>query len=155
MIDIGDGEFKILHKNFILSSTNQIIFLREELKKTGSIELLYRFGGRISKDILEHFKVFGDKREEMLKFWLNMVNLSGVGDLEIIELKEGLVVINCKNSPIAREYLKIGKKEKVDDLLAGMVAGFFDEWFKKSVNCREVKCMAEGERYCQFEVKTK
>jgi len=98
----------------------------------------------------------GTEKEECMKFWINMINLSGFGDMEIMEISNDKcsVTINCKNSPMASEYLSMGKKENVDEILSGIIGGFFTEFFGKPVSCKEVSCMASGNRYCQFSAKT-
>lgn len=157
MVDVGDGEFKIFSKNFFLGSVKGFVALREELKKKNSLDILNKFGKEISKEIFDYSKKFGSDKEESIKFWLNMINLSGFGDIEIIELhnEESCAILNCKNSPMAAEYLKLAKKGKVDEILAGLIEGFFAEIFEKKVYCEEIACMAEGKKYCQFRVSSK
>lgn len=154
-IEIDDGEFKIFDKNFLFGSLKSFVFLREEMKKEKSLDVLYRFGEEISKEIYDYIKKFGGGKEEILRFWLNMINLAGFGAIEIVEVKdkERMAVINCDNSPLAEHYSKTGKKDKVDEILAGMIGGFFSRWFGKNVVCEEVTCIAKGNRYCQFKVK--
>jgi predicted hydrocarbon binding protein len=151
-VDVGNGEFKIFNKNFFLGPVMAFVKLREELKSKNSLDVLYKFGEDISKSIFEYSKKMGTEKDECMKFWLNMINLSGFGDMEIIEISNDKcsVVVNCKNSPIASEYVRLGKKENADEILAGMIGGFFTEFFGKRVCCQEVSCIAKGNRYCQF-----
>ncbi len=155
MIDIGNGEFKIFHKNYFLGSVEALILLREELKKKGMLDILYKFGENISKEIFNYFKKIGGEKEESVKFWLNMITMAGIGDIELVEFdtESGEVLVNCSNSPIASYYVKEKKKEKVDELLAGIIGGFFSEYFGKKVKCEEVSCIADGKRICQFRIK--
>jgi predicted hydrocarbon binding protein len=154
MVEIDEGEFRLFHTNFFLSSVKGHVFLREEMKKKKSTDVLYSFGEWMTKDILEYFKSIGGGREESMKFWLNMINLAGFGEIEIVEINQkGYAVINCKNSPIAKEYLKLKKPEAVDDILAGMIGGFFKEWFNTKIVCQEVSCIAKGGKQCQFTVR--
>jgi predicted hydrocarbon binding protein len=87
-----------------------------------------------------------------------MVNMSGFGSIEIIEAKdkELQAIVNCINSPMAEYYFKTLKKsEAADEMLAGIIGGFFSQWFEKPVVCEEITCMAKGGRYCQFKVSSK
>jgi len=154
-IEIEDGEFKVFDKNFFLGSLRSFVFLREEMKRKNSLDTLYKFGEEISKEIYDYVKKFGGRKEEIFRFWLNMMNLAGFGAIEIIEVKdkERVAIINCNNSPLAEYYSKLGKKDKVDEILAGMIGGFFSRWFGKHVTCEEIACVAKGNRYCQFKVR--
>ncbi len=156
-IEIEDGEFKVFDKNFFLGSLRSFVFLREEMKKKDALDTLYKFGEEISKEIYDYIKKFGGGKEEIFRFWLNMVNLAGFGAVEIVEVKddEYFAIVNCDNSPIAKHYSKIGKKDDVDEILAGMIGGFFSKWFGKPVNCEEVACIAKGNKYCQFKITPK
>ena len=46
-----------------------------------------------------------------------------------------------------------GSKKCESHLIRGMLAGWFSQLFRKEVKVREVKCIAKGDSYCQFEVK--
>ncbi len=154
MVEIDDGEFRLFHTNFFLSSVKGHVFLREEMKKKKSTDVLYSFGECITRDILDYFKSIGGGREESMKFWLNMINLAGFGEIEIIEMNQkGYAVVNCKNSPIAKEYLKSKKQDMVDEVLCGIIGGFFKEWFNMKIACEEVSCVAKGNKSCQFAVR--
>ena len=152
-LDIYDGEFIIFKNNFSLFPTSAIIELRKRLKKEGKLEILYKLGEDITESIITHFKKYASSKEGSLTFWLNMIELSGLGKLEIIETKEDMAVINCKNSTVARLYGNVG--EAVDELLAGIINAYFTFRFSKPTECKEVACLAKGERYCQFIVKVK
>jgi len=156
-IEIDNGNFKVFDKNFMLGSLQSFVFLREDMKKKKSLDTLYKFGEEISKEIYDYIKKFGGGKEEICRFWLNMINLAGFGEIEIIEVKdkEYEAIINCKNSPIAEQYSKSSKEELVDEILAGMIGGFFSNWFGKSVACEEITCIAKGNKYCQFKISSK
>lgn len=64
MVDIGDGEFKIFNKNFFLGSVKGFVSLREELKRKKSLDVLYKFGEGISKEIFDYFNKLGHGKEE-------------------------------------------------------------------------------------------
>jgi len=68
--------------------------------------------------------------------------------IDIDPEKGGYVQIN--QSFIAEEY---GKSEKpVCDFLAGYFVGIFEEIFKKEYTCEENKCIAKGDKYCEFKI---
>ena len=68
--------------------------------------------------------------------------------IDIDPEKGGYIQIN--QSFIAEEY---GKSEKpVCDFLAGYFVGIFEEIFKKEYTCEENKCIAKGDKYCEFKI---
>jgi len=156
-IEIDNGKFKVFDKNFMLGSMQSFVFLREEMKRKKSLDTLYKFGEVISKEIYDYIKKFGGGKEEICRFWLNMTNLAGFGEIEIFEVKdkEFYAIINCKNSPIAEHYSRSGKEDMVDEILAGIIGGFFSSWFEKPVVCEEIACMAKGNKYCQFKISSR
>jgi predicted hydrocarbon binding protein len=38
------------------------------------------------------------------------------------------------------------------DLFAGMIAGGFGSILSTPLKCKEVKCIARGDKFCEFEV---
>lgn len=156
-IEIDNGKFKVFDKSFMLGSVQSFVLLREDMKKKNSLNTLYGFGEEISKGVYDYIKKFGGGKEEICRFWLNMINLAGFGEIEIIEVKEKdfQAIINCKNSPIAEQYSKSGRGEMVDEILSGIIGGFFSNWFGKPVACEEISCIAKGGKYCQFKTSPK
>ncbi|KLU62951.1 carbohydrate diacid transcriptional activator CdaR [Peptococcaceae bacterium CEB3] len=62
-----------------------------------------------------------------------------------------------RNSYEAEEYLKIyGRSEQsVCWTLVGYTSGYCSEFFGRETICVETKCVAHGDPYCQYEVRTK
>ncbi|MEM2928936.1 MAG: V4R domain-containing protein [Nitrososphaerota archaeon] len=58
--------------------------------------------------------------------------------------------IQIEQSFIAEEY---GKSDKpVCDFLAGYFVGMLEEIYKKEYTCEEIKCIAKGDKYCEFKI---
>ena len=118
---------------------------------------LYKNGRKTSEDLVLHFKKLGiNKKQNLLKIWLDLVNMFGIAHLEIISMdgKKAKVKLKTRKSSFAKEYIsRYGKqKEPVDFILAGAIAGFFSKFFNKNVECKETNCVAKGELYCQLTV---
>jgi predicted hydrocarbon binding protein len=152
-----EGEIKILEKHFYMLPIFDIMAFQHDSKKkigTKILKLMYKNGKLTAEDTVAHFEKLGVKKGQLINIWINWVNMYGIAYLEIIHInnEKPEVRIRSKKSPFAKEYLKrYGKqKEPVDYILSGAIAGFFSKYFGKDVECKEVSCVAKGEKYCQF-----
>jgi len=100
-------------------------------------------------------KKLGGKGIDFLKKLGEFYNSNGCGWFKIKKIdidpeKGGYIQI--EQSFIAEEY---GKSEKpVCDFLAGFFVGAFNEVFGKEFACEETKCIAKGDKYCEFKIQT-
>lgn len=76
----------------------------------------------------------------------------GWGYVEIKEFDEKnfKIILTLKNSCIATNYKK--SKTSVCHIIAGMGAGLSTMIFNKDMNCKETKCIAKGDAYCEFKI---
>jgi len=86
--------------------------------------------------------------EELVEIWSWMS--CGRPEVTKIDLKNNHFVFRVYGSTIAKQYL--GRGEMVCDYLAGMVAGGFGSVINESLKCKEVRCIANGDEFCEFEV---
>jgi predicted hydrocarbon binding protein len=71
----------------------------------------------------------------------------GIGEL----LRDnGTLKIQVRDSVLASSVPR--QKKPICHPLAGYIAGFLEEAWKKSVKVKEVKCIAAGDPHCLFEV---
>jgi predicted hydrocarbon binding protein len=95
------------------------------------------------------------KNKDFINKLMKFYNSNGCGwfkikKIDIVPEKGGYIQIN--QSFIAEEY---GKSEKpACDFLAGFFVGLFEEIFKKEYTCEETKCIAKGDKYCEFKIET-
>ncbi|MEM5852754.1 MAG: 4-vinyl reductase [Candidatus Aenigmatarchaeota archaeon] len=157
---ILNGEFKILEKNFYFQPIKSLAIFQEKLWKKSrrvGLELIYETSKEGFVDFIRDIKRFAESREKFFNVLLNLVTHFGFGNLEIIEVneKEKKAVVEVKNNPFAKEYVKIfgAQKKCVDYMLAGIIAAYFSEFFEKNVECEEESCIAKRNLVCKFIVK--
>ncbi|MEM3406757.1 MAG: V4R domain-containing protein [Nitrososphaerota archaeon] len=104
-------------------------------------KVIYRKWKEKGKIFLKKLMEFYDSRG---CGWFKLENL----DIDYEKLEGN---IRIRQSFIAEEY---GKSEKpICDPLAGYFVGLFEEIFKKEFMCKEIKCIAKGDKYCEFKIK--
>lgn len=86
--------------------------------------------------------------EELVEVWSWMS--CGRPEVTKIDLRNNRFTFRLYGSSIAKQYL--GKGETMCDYLAGMVAGGVGSLIGESLKCREVRCIAKGDEFCEFEV---
>jgi len=78
----------------------------------------------------------------------------GYGIMEVIRLEENppkgrIRVYNCFECELGK-----GSGKPYSHLVRGMTAGVLTKLFGKTVAVREVKCIAKGDSYCEYEITT-
>jgi len=87
--------------------------------------------------------------EELVEIWSWMS--CGRPEVTKIDLKNNNFVFRLYGSTIAKPY--IGRGDMMCDYLAGMIAGGFSSIIGKPLKCKEVRCIANGDEFCEFELK--
>jgi len=157
--NIDNGEIRLFGNNFYMQPVDELVHLHKNLSKNfgeKGLDILYESGKMSSKELFKNMERFVVKKSDMIKLFLNMLNLYGFGEVEIRNIREKKEVsLAVKNNSFAKSYFKLRGRQKspVDNLLAGLFAGFFSELWKKNFNCKEVACIAQAKVHCQFEVK--
>ncbi len=135
----------------------QLAFFQRNLeKKFGKKALneIYEASKQSFFEICKDWKKFSTNKKTFLDAVLKLIQHFGFGEIEIVEIKEkeNRASLQLKANHFAKEYLKLFGKQKscVDYLLAGILAGFFSEYFEKEVECEEKNCIAKGETFCSF-----
>jgi len=152
-----EKEFRIFGKNFYIQPMKQLAFFQRNLeKKFGKKALneIYEASKQSFFEICKDWKKFSTNKKTFLDAVLKLIQHFGFGEIEIVEIKEkeNRASLQLKANHFAKEYLKLFGKQKscVDYLLAGILAGFFSEYFEKEVECEEKNCIAKGETFCSF-----
>jgi predicted hydrocarbon binding protein len=128
--------------------------VEDSLGKKGS-GLMLDFGRKISTALINHFKTrFNLKGEQLREVWLNMFSLSGFGKLEIVKFDHKSAIFQTSSSTIAKIYLSKYKriKQPVCSIISGMLEVYFQEITGKKVKCKETGCVANGKKFCTFEM---
>jgi predicted hydrocarbon binding protein len=66
------------------------------------------------------------------------------------DFKRNKFTFRLHNSVIAKPY--IGRGEMMCDYFAGVIAGGFSSLLGVELKCKEVKCIAKGDEFCEFEI---
>jgi predicted hydrocarbon binding protein len=91
-------------------------------------------------------------REKITEKASNILTEYGFGKLEVDKLDlDGKSIAIMKNSCIAKAYREHGKtKVPVCSYIAGLLAGGATTINGKNYDCRETKCIAKGDKHCEF-----
>ena len=121
---------------------------------TGGGALLYHIGSVIGRKAFEnHIKITGGEFKKLLTVSEALFKASGFGEAKIIEVdiksKQGKVKI--KNN-FECELFK-NANEPSSHFVRGLWAGWFEKLFGKEVKAIETKCIAKGDKYCEFEIR--
>lgn len=159
-----DGTFMFLNEYFLLIPVRTFLRLREKLvEKLGekADDILKEVGRyQVAQAIKRYSKTMGFEKLDKIKiteFGMNVMNLMGHGVFEIVsfDYKKKKLVVRSKNVPSAIEYkLLYGKsKRPIDSYICGIWEEAYTRLFNTDMSCTEMKCMACGDPFCQFEIK--
>ena len=111
-----------------------------------------RAGRESTKVLLEEWE---ERGMEFLKKWGEFYQSAGVGWFKIedinINFEKEYGYIRVKQSFIAEEYGK--SNQPVCHFLCGFFSGVLQEVLGEKLTCEEVKCVAKGDRYCEFKLR--
>lgn len=148
------NNFYFVNLPFVMLPVDALAAVAELEDKRLNMSMYYSVKGAIMEDVKKKFQIdFGVEGEKGLEFMESYFMASGWGQLERTDLDFGAsrCLISVINSPIAKACR--GAKRPVDTILRGFIAGIFSIYFRRDVECIEVKCSALGEDHCDFVVK--
>jgi predicted hydrocarbon binding protein len=88
--------------------------------------------------------------EQLLEAALIAFNRSNWGIATIIRDGEKVIALRVEHSALASSVN--GQKKPICHPIAGYMAGFLEEAWKRSVKVHETQCVAAGDPYCLFEI---
>nr|MDO8132938.1 ATPase domain-containing protein [Candidatus Njordarchaeum guaymaensis] len=110
-------------------------------KKTGQAEI---------KTLLSSLNVSQSRSDpkQLLKLYASYLSNVGLGMIELVRFTNDLVTYRVRNSLCSQGQ----RSEKpMAPYLAGTFAGAVEVILGRLVKCTEIKCMAKGDDYCEFE----
>ena len=127
---------------------------REQLLR----QMYYSAKKSFSQTFINYVKIkFKTKPRELIEIMFNLAMMAGWGDWTLVKFNESQKssIIQVRNSPVSEiiKEEKIITKCPVDALARGMHAGSAAVIFKDEVDAVETKCVAMGDRYCEFILK--
>lgn len=156
-MELGEGKMILLGQPIGIICTRTLRKLEEEMHENGMQNKVYE----IARDAgTESYKKmvgeYGLKDVKGLVDWSkNLVSLAGWGRLQVKELnvQDQEAVLALYESTYARE---VGKsKFPVDNLVRGYLVGHYTNIFGSKVEGVEVKCLALGDKHCEFSIGSK
>ncbi|MEM2928321.1 MAG: V4R domain-containing protein [Nitrososphaerota archaeon] len=152
MEQLGGRIITIRTKTFAILLNSMKSTIGEEEAKALLYEAFIDIGRDKAKVIYRKWK---EKGKLFLKKLMEFYDSRGCGWFKLenmdIDYEKLEGYIRIKQSFIAEEYEK--SEKPVCDPLAGYFVGLFKEIFKKEFVCKEIKCIAKGDRYCEFKIK--
>jgi predicted hydrocarbon binding protein len=145
------GEFSVITVPAAILSLKTFVRIQKDAEKIlgaeGAAVLLYEAGKDTGKTWISRFKEeWRLKGSEFIKATEEFYAELGWGKFSI-DIEH--LTISIENSFIARGYGK-GAKKPVCHFLCGYNASLITELINKEVDVEERKCMAKGDRYCEF-----
>ncbi|MDI6810964.1 MAG: hypothetical protein QMD80_04715 [archaeon] len=150
------GEFSVITVPAVIISLKTFARIQKDAEKIlgveGAVVLLYEAGKAAGKTWISRFhEGWGLKGDEFVKAIEEFYAELGWGKFSI-DIEH--LTISIENSFIARGYGKGEAKKPVCHFLCGYNASLITELINKEVDIEEKKCMAKGDRYCEFIVVT-
>ena len=150
----ASGEFSVITVPAVILSLKTFAKIQKDAEKIlgvdGAAVLLYEAGKDAGKTWISRFyEEWGLKEAEndFIRATEEFYAELGWGKFSIdIEHR----TISIENSFIARGYGNRGAKKPVCHFLCGYNASLITELINKEVDVEERKCMAKGDRYCEF-----
>lgn len=104
-------------------------------------------GGLRGAQLLE--KQFGLQGDDLFEAALLAFNQSNWGKANLVRV-DGTMRLEVENSALAASVPS--QKKRICHPLAGYIAGFVEEAWKRPAKVREVECLAAGNARCVFEI---
>ncbi|MDI6806631.1 MAG: hypothetical protein QMD14_02330 [Candidatus Aenigmarchaeota archaeon] len=154
IIKIYDRRFNLMGAEYWTAGFFNIL---DKIMKKGAVGILYNSGYEIGKIHFNWLKGIGiAAEEEFIGKYLGLLKFCGYGNINIASFDENRVVIVAESSPDGIEYKHIYKKKrKVCHYLKGILDGFLSSLLKKELTSEETKCVAAGDKCCEFVAKVK
>jgi predicted hydrocarbon binding protein len=164
-IRIEDGRIMIFNAHNILFPVRSFLKIRElllkRLGKDGDAILKEVGKYQISQALSRYSKLFKVEqltKEKVMDLGLKIISdLLGMGVYNVAYDGNKGMIITTRNNPIALEYKIIygTSKEPIDYYICGIWEQVYYSFFNKKMKCIETKCLACGDKICQFEIKGK
>ncbi|UXD22058.1 hypothetical protein IPA_01225 [Ignicoccus pacificus DSM 13166] len=119
--------------------------------------LLYNVAKKAGKSMVKNVIERGlITPEHALEALIYTIEKSGYADrMEIVERNEKKIVIRAWGTLLGAKLSEERRKKPVDAPVVGFIAGWLEEAWGRKVDGKEVKCLAKGDPYCEFELKLK
>jgi len=148
-----EEEIEIFDLNFTMQPLLSLVKFQNETKDGVRMGKLGYF---ISESIVSHFKKrFAIEEKKMTSLWTNLFNISGLGKVDVVDITKERTILKLEKNNFAELYKReYGiQKQPVCHLLTGIFKNFIEKTAEKKVKCKEISCIAMGNRVCTFELR--
>ncbi|MCR4369171.1 MAG: hypothetical protein NUV67_04670 [archaeon] len=148
------NNFYLLNLPFVIMPVQALAAIAEQNDAKLGKQIYYAVKDAVRAGMKKEFSVdFGVQGDKGLEFMETFFSASGWGKVQRtnMDVSQTRALVTVTNSPVAMEAKKA--KMPVDTFIRGFLAGIFSNYFKTDVECVEVKCLALGEKECDFVVK--
>lgn len=156
---VKEGYINLLNSRVVLLGADYLSWLFRGLINTFGYEKIHNLVYSLSKirgssfivPFVREFKPTDLK--DAIDYYVKFVILRGEGELKIVDfdLEEESFKLRIYDNPVCSYLKDLGKPAGV--MMAGVIAGTAERYTGKEYECEEVKCLAKGDEYCEFEVK--
>ena len=117
---------------------------KEKLKLVGKEHLKY---------IIKRYNSKHLKNIQTLKFILEKIKISVLGEIKVLLIGKNKYIINLYNGSFPNQYKKLFGFQKlpVDYFMSGIIEGALEFVFNKKAKVKEKVCIAQGRKNCIFE----
>jgi predicted hydrocarbon binding protein len=156
-ISFEEGSIMMLKGRVVIIPIHIFVNIFKKLQeyKIDSDKFLYEIGKEEGVHWIGQIKDrYRMKPTDALKWGLNSMSVGGWGKIETVKVdlfKRNTAVFRAYNSPFAKLLGRTGKVS--DPILAGFIGGGGSIIYNRSLECKETKCIAKGDMFCEFVVK--
>ena len=146
--------FYLLNLPFVILPIDIIVGIMQKEDKELNQKIYYSIKEAMKNSIRKDFQVdFGAQGELGLEFMGAFFTASGWGKIETTDtdMEKCHALVTVTDSPVAANCKNV--RAPVDAPLRAVLAGIFSIYFKKDVDCVEVKCSALNDAHCDFVIK--
>ena len=164
IVDTSSHPLVIGNERVILIESSGFKYLINELREkfgTAGEAVLYYMGYEMGLGYGQVHRKMGDQlgltspREILEKVSIPIFQGSGLGIFNITEYREKPLLLRIRvyrsfECELGREYGR-----EYSHIVRGILAGLTTNMFNREVAVREVRCIAKGDEYCEFEITEK
>ncbi|HIH96460.1 MAG TPA: hypothetical protein HA348_03085 [Thermoplasmata archaeon] len=127
--------------------------LRELAGEDTAADCMYRVGEEYGSEVINRYNKKVNDMELALKLTVASSNYFGWSVTDIEELGPQGAKAVFYNSYESRSYFANNKEKSIEPVchfMAGVIAGIYAVYIGKPCECKETKCVAKGDEYCEF-----
>ncbi|HIH09606.1 MAG TPA: hypothetical protein HA254_02945 [Candidatus Diapherotrites archaeon] len=148
------NNFYLINMPFAIIPIDVIAGICQKEDRETNLQIYYSVKEAVKTSVRKDFKIdFGLEGEKGLEFMEAFITASGWGKIEKsdISMEKAHALVSASNSAVAARVRDA--KMPVDTLLRAILAGIYSIYFKRDVDCVEVKCTALNCQQCDFVIK--